>query len=251
MQGRLRALVRDLGKQGFSIIELLVTISIIVILTSVTIVSIHKINIKKRDSIRLYELNRFRQKLELYKSEHGSYVCGDACTGVQWGGRFYSFNCSINAQLPYAGDDPKEVDGFLNGGNCCNLNLSSYPSPLPPTFHMPNYPNFYSQPQYSTSTPPFPAPTSINDDIGWGLYADGLLDDASNTDPLNAQFPGNPVPFQYCYATPIDGRDSYAIFARMEQLDLNRTDPGGLCNRYYEVYSQGYPKSGWTPIAGC
>lgn len=79
-------------QKGFSLIELLVVISIIGILTTLTIVNYVGIRERARDSERKSDLNRLSLDLEVYKIDEGSYPltadfpgCGNPLDGPTTG----------------------------------------------------------------------------------------------------------------------------------------------------------------------
>jgi len=65
-------------KRGFTIIELLVVISIIGLLSSMVLVSLDNARIKARDAKRQSDLSNISRALELYYSNHDSYPIGFA-----------------------------------------------------------------------------------------------------------------------------------------------------------------------------
>jgi len=67
-------------KNGFTFIELLVTITIILIISTSAIVSFTSANKKARDNRRRTDLERIRTALELFRQEIGSYP-GTAAIG--------------------------------------------------------------------------------------------------------------------------------------------------------------------------
>jgi prepilin-type N-terminal cleavage/methylation domain-containing protein len=72
-----------LKKQGFTLFELLVSISIIAILTAVAVVSFSGMNKKTRDTRRTSDVEKIRVALESYKQINGSYptLVSDLVTG--------------------------------------------------------------------------------------------------------------------------------------------------------------------------
>ena len=60
-------------KKGFTLIELMVVISIIAILSSIGFATYSGLNKKTRDSRRMVDLEVIRQALELYRSDNGTY----------------------------------------------------------------------------------------------------------------------------------------------------------------------------------
>lgn len=70
------------GKKGFSLIELLVVATIIIVLTTIGVISYRSASIKSRDSKRKADLETVRQALVLYRSDVGSYPTGYNFEGV-------------------------------------------------------------------------------------------------------------------------------------------------------------------------
>jgi len=64
-------------KSGFSLIELLVVISIIAILVAISVASYTKVRQNARDSRRRVDLENVRQALVMYRSDNGCYPGGD------------------------------------------------------------------------------------------------------------------------------------------------------------------------------
>jgi len=60
-------------KNGFTLFELLVSISIIAVLTAVAVVSFGGMNKKTRDTRRISDLEKIRVALESYKQVNGAY----------------------------------------------------------------------------------------------------------------------------------------------------------------------------------
>jgi general secretion pathway protein G len=74
--------------KGFTIIELIVVISIITILSSIIFININNVRIKSRDVKRIADLKQIQKALELYKIYNGDYpkpVCGteDWCNSYE------------------------------------------------------------------------------------------------------------------------------------------------------------------------
>ena len=70
------------NSQGFSLLELLVSASIIAILTVIGVVSYSSVNKRSRDVKRKSDVEQIRSALEMYRSDNGSYP--DANAG-SWG----------------------------------------------------------------------------------------------------------------------------------------------------------------------
>jgi prepilin-type N-terminal cleavage/methylation domain-containing protein len=69
---------------GFTLIEILVVVSIIGVLISVSVVSFRNAQVKARDTVRKSDLNNLSLALEGYLQKNGSYVdgLGTTCTGL-------------------------------------------------------------------------------------------------------------------------------------------------------------------------
>lgn len=61
------------SNQGFTLLEILVAIAIILVVTAVGVVSYTTINKKARDSRRTSDMQQIRQALEMYRSDNGFY----------------------------------------------------------------------------------------------------------------------------------------------------------------------------------
>ncbi len=212
------------NRNGFTLIELLVVLMITVILSVLAFQGYAYITVKQRDSQRKSDMQTFVTKLEAFKNDKGTYVCGDTCSHAYVGGvdaGWYSISCNGGYVSPgnATGNDlPLERSGFLNGGDCCGAGKGG-----------------------------FPIPTSTADDSTWGLYRFNYLTATSNpSDPLDAVV--NAKNYYYCYATPNKGRTSYALFMRLENDSKTTANDGGQLPTYYEYYSPDYPANGWNPV---
>ena len=65
--------LRFKNNKGFTIIELLVTITIIALLTTIGVTGYQAVSKSGRDALRKSDLEQLRSALEIYKSENGSY----------------------------------------------------------------------------------------------------------------------------------------------------------------------------------
>ncbi|MBU2591905.1 type II secretion system GspH family protein [Patescibacteria group bacterium] len=69
-------------KSGFTLMELLVAITIVVTLSAIGIVSYRSANQKGRDGKRKSDINQVRAALEMYRSDEGLYPIGSDWTAM-------------------------------------------------------------------------------------------------------------------------------------------------------------------------
>ncbi|MBI3577580.1 prepilin-type N-terminal cleavage/methylation domain-containing protein [Candidatus Gottesmanbacteria bacterium] len=117
---------------GFSLMELLVVISIIAVLVTISAVSYTTVNKRSRDTKRKSDIEQLRNALEMYRAENSSYP------NVGSGNFSNATNLSINLVSTYISAipaDPKstqvyryQATGFTNGiyyGYCLSAQLES------------------------------------------------------------------------------------------------------------------------------
>lgn len=71
-------------QKGFTLIELMVTISLIAVLTAIAIVYYGNTQKKARDNKRKSDLEQVRAALEMYRSQNGTYPNNDDGNGSNW-----------------------------------------------------------------------------------------------------------------------------------------------------------------------
>lgn len=130
-----------INEQGFSLIELLVVISIIGLLSSLAVVSLNGARQKARDAVRKADMAQLRTALNMYYDDHpttGYPVCNAKDTdpnaervicysgdGVVTAGNGLSLQEALidNAQKPYIGSLPKDP---INPTNSLTVNLTYF-----------------------------------------------------------------------------------------------------------------------------
>lgn len=98
-------------RTGFSLIELMVTVSIIALLSVISVVSINVVSANARDSKRLGDVTSLSNALGIYYIDNGQYpncVANDRDYGGQW------TTCLGAALAPYISVMPKDPgkDGY-------------------------------------------------------------------------------------------------------------------------------------------
>ena len=68
--------IRDTNKKGFTLIELMVVVSIIALLTSVVLSALNLARAKARDTKRVADLKELQKALELYYDSFSGYTAG-------------------------------------------------------------------------------------------------------------------------------------------------------------------------------
>jgi general secretion pathway protein G len=69
------------SRRGFTFVELLVVVTIIVLLSAIGLASYSQVNKKARDSKRKSDLEQIRTALEIYRTDQGSYPASGAGDG--------------------------------------------------------------------------------------------------------------------------------------------------------------------------
>jgi len=124
---------------GFTLVELLVVISIIGILSSFAVVSLNNARTKARDALRKGDMAQIRTALNLYYDDNIKYpICGtwddgapDFGATVQEGSVCYNgvlTNALISGSKPYMGEMPKDPKNPTNDPVVSNSYLYRYVS---------------------------------------------------------------------------------------------------------------------------
>lgn len=74
--------MKDKNRSGFSLVELLITVSIIAILIAIGVASYATINRQSRDTKRKSDIEQIRSALEMYRADVGSYPTAGAGSWV-------------------------------------------------------------------------------------------------------------------------------------------------------------------------
>jgi prepilin-type N-terminal cleavage/methylation domain-containing protein len=110
-------------RSGFTLIELVVVISIVAILASVVIANVNEASKKSRDADRQADLRTLQSAIELYKGKYGRYPAGCNAAGTWSGQTGTAYACSSGNQyivglapefIPVLPQDPK-INGSTSG----------------------------------------------------------------------------------------------------------------------------------------
>jgi prepilin-type N-terminal cleavage/methylation domain-containing protein len=97
-------------KNGFSLIELLVVATIIIVLTTIGIITFQNAGRNARDSKRKTDLETVRQALVLYRSDNTSYPTGVA--GANYSAMTSTLGAASYLSQPYPQDPKTGTSGF-------------------------------------------------------------------------------------------------------------------------------------------
>ena len=90
-------------KQGFTFLEILISMTIIAVLTAIGIVSYSSVNKRSRDVKRKSDLEQIRSALEMYRSDYSAYP-GAGAGGVTDAQDLVS--TLVSTYIPAVPDDP-------------------------------------------------------------------------------------------------------------------------------------------------
>lgn len=91
-------------KKGFTLIEVLVAVTIIAVLVSIGVVSYSSVNKRSRDAKRKGDVEQLRSALEMYRADIGSYPNLGGGSWVDASGLSVTL---VSAYLPAIPSDPK------------------------------------------------------------------------------------------------------------------------------------------------
>lgn len=104
-----------MNKQGFTLVELIVTIAVIVILAGVSVVAYNGTQARARDTDRMSDLQNIADAIKLYRAKYGDDIqtgsgCGNSGSGSGW------FNYSNGGTYPASILSCLTNNGYLNSG---------------------------------------------------------------------------------------------------------------------------------------
>lgn len=107
-------------RRGFTLIEVLVAVTIIAVLISIGVVSYSSINRRSRDAKRKGDVEQLRSALEMYRADNSSYP--NIGSGA-WANASGLATVLVSTYLPAIPSDPKSTQTYrykatnLSGGN--------------------------------------------------------------------------------------------------------------------------------------
>jgi prepilin-type N-terminal cleavage/methylation domain-containing protein len=178
---------------GFTLIELMVVISIISLLANIFVATAYVARIKARDVKRIAQLNQVQKALEIFYDIHGVYPCGDSngSGGLDQTNWPYGTSDSTYSGKLANGCDNGNGMGGPPDGDCDDIGVDATNCTFPP--------------------------------LG-GIFDEGLMHIENLPDPLH------PVR-SYWYAVD-QARQTYFLMAETEQDSINLADDGGHCSCY-------------------
>lgn len=117
-------------RRGFTLMEILVAISIIAILTAIGIVSYGSVNRRSRDTKRKSDTEQVRSALEMYRTDNGYYP---AIGAGSWTNASGLSTVLVATYMPAIPSDPKSPDSVyrykatnVSGGSYYGYCVSAY-----------------------------------------------------------------------------------------------------------------------------
>lgn len=115
-------------KKGFTLIEVLVAVTIIAVLVSIGVVSYSSVNKRSRDAKRKGDIEQIRSALEMYRADIGSYPNLGSGSWADASGLSATL---VSTYLPAIPSDPKSQTyrykaTNISGGNYYGYCLTAY-----------------------------------------------------------------------------------------------------------------------------
>lgn len=103
-------MIRRADQKGFSLLELVVAVSIILIMTAVAFISYDTITANARDAVRINHVNDIGMAFQMYADEHGHMIgrnsgCGYEGHGTGWFNHGGSYGDTEPGSDPYYPDE--------------------------------------------------------------------------------------------------------------------------------------------------
>ncbi len=105
------------NKNGFSLIELLLVVSIIALLATISIVSVNSLRVKARDTRRLADIKQLQANLQMYYMDHHFYPAGQLASSTVLADNGFSNNPTGNIYLRPLPTNPTPASDGVCPGN--------------------------------------------------------------------------------------------------------------------------------------
>ncbi|MBI5448719.1 type II secretion system protein GspG [Candidatus Gottesmanbacteria bacterium] len=117
-------------KKGFTLMEILVAISIIAILTAIGIVSYGSVNRRSRDTKRKSDVEQIRSAIEMYRTDNGYYPSTGAGSWTDMSNLSADLVATYMPSIPADPKDPDYVYRYkatdVSGGSYYGYCVSAY-----------------------------------------------------------------------------------------------------------------------------
>jgi len=113
------------NKKGFTLIEILVVVSIIGFLTTIVLVSLNSAKEKAQETAGIQQLKEVKNAINMFYSDNGYYPEGNIDnleSVLSTGGKVYISEITDNPQLVYFGTSTGSI--ICNSGKCPNYSLA-------------------------------------------------------------------------------------------------------------------------------
>lgn len=167
-------------KRGFTLLELLITVAIIGLISSVVLSSLTTARARARDAQRLQNLRELRTALETYRSERGSYpMTGPSVDDIDWRGSCSGWGASQGGITGATGWIPNLAPTYISV-----LPLDPKPVPVSPFIKCYLYLSdgvdymilaYGTMETYSLTNNPAPRP-GFPDEYDFAVYTQGARD---------------------------------------------------------------------------
>lgn len=146
--------------KGFTLLELLITITILSILATVGLGQYRSSQMKARDAQRKADLGNIARALEMYYNDHESYPLADGGrisvegVGLDWGTEFSTDDAIYMKALPKDPQDPEHYYCYESDGSYYAL-YAYLENENDPDYHQPGFQCSGSEYFYFVSSPNF------------------------------------------------------------------------------------------------
>ncbi len=87
--------MNDINKKAFTLVELIVVITILAILWTISMLAFQGYTVSARDSVRVYDLNNIKSAIEYTRIENGTYITPDNWVDITYSGSIAVWNQGV------------------------------------------------------------------------------------------------------------------------------------------------------------